>query len=146
MSHKSIWFNKDLSIPQIQAISAHTMMETLDIKYIEIGDESLSASMPVDHRTVQPLRKLHGGASCVLAETLGSVASNMIVDQESFFAVGQHISTHHLKAASEGTKVIGCAKPIHIGSRTHLWEIKISNELGELVSTTKMTMAIIKKK
>ena len=146
MNKQAIWNNSDIDIQQIQVVSKGTMMETLDINYTEITDNTLSASMPVDKRTVQPLRKLHGGASCVLAETLGSVASNMVVDQKEFFAVGQHISTHHLKAANEGSVVTGKVTPIHLGSRTHLWEILITDESGQLISTTKLTMAIIKRK
>lgn len=145
MSKQEIWHKSDINIQEIQAFSKDTMMETLDINYTEITHNSLSASMPVDKRTVQPLRKLHGGASCVLAETLGSVASNMVVNQKEFFAVGQHISTHHLKAANEGSVVIGKATPIHLGTRTHLWEILIHDENNNLISTTKLTMAIIKK-
>ena len=98
--------------------------------------------MPVDHRTVQPFRLLHGGASCVLAETLGSIASNLIVDPKKFYAVGQSINANHIRSAKEGDQAVkGIATPIHLGRQSHVWEINIYNEQGKLICVSRLTMA-----
>lgn len=142
---KSIWFNKDVTLERISAFNKDTIMEALDIEYTELGPDYLSGTLPVSTKTVQPHKKLHGGASCVLAETLGSVASNLVIDQTTTFAVGQHISTQHLRPGNLGETMIGKATVIHLGSKTHLWNIDITNHEGKLISTTRLTMAIVKK-
>ena len=142
---KSIWFNENVTLEMISTFNKDTIMEALDIKYTELGPDYLSGTLPVSNKTVQPHKKLHGGASCVLAETLGSVASNLIIDQASSFAVGQHISTQHLRPGNLGETVTGKAVLVHFGSKTHLWNIDITNPEGKLVSTTRLTMAIVKK-
>jgi 1,4-dihydroxy-2-naphthoyl-CoA hydrolase len=140
---KTIWFEQSITLEQISVFNKKTIMEALDIQYTEIGPDYIIGTLPVSHKTVQPHQKLHGGASCVLAETLGSVASNLIVDQSKAFAVGQHISTQHLRPGNMGELVTGKAVPVHLGSKTHLWNIDIVNPEGKLVSTTRLTMAII---
>ena len=112
----------------------------IGIKFTEYGDDHLKATMPVDHRTRQPFGLLHGGASCVLAETLGSVASNLCIEKHQF-AVGIEINASHLRAAKDGY-VTGLCKPIRLGSSLHVWQIDIENLLHELVATARLTVAI----
>tara|TARA_B110000908_G_C9974608_1_gene322742 strand:+ start:141 stop:572 length:432 start_codon:yes stop_codon:yes gene_type:complete len=142
---KAIWFDQSITLDKISAFNKDTIMEALDIRYTELGPDFLTGTLPVSNKTVQPLQKLHGGASCVLAETLGSVASNLIIDHQKSFAVGQHISTQHLRPGNMGELVTGKAELVHLGSKTHLWNIDIINPEGKLVSTTRLTMAIITK-
>ena len=115
--------------------------EYIGIEFTEIGDDYLTGKMPVDHRTRQPLGLLHGGASCVLAETLGSVGASLCIDQTKQVAVGLDINANHLRAVREGY-VYGTAKPIHIGRSTQVWEIKIVNESNQLVCISRLTMAV----
>ena len=106
-------------------------MEYLDIEFIEIGDNFLVARMPVDHRTKQPIGIMHGGASCVLAESVGSTAANCCVDTNKYYCVGLDINTNHIRAMKEGY-VIGTAKPFHLGKSTQVWGIEIVNEKQQL--------------
>jgi len=136
--------NNDLTIPEIQAMCSNSMVEHLGIEFTEIGSDFISAKMPVDHRTHQPLGMLHGGASAALAETLGSVAAHLVIDPEKFYCVGLEINANHVKSVSEGW-VFGTAKPVHIGARTQIWEIIIKNKEDQLVCISRLTMAVIKK-
>ena len=115
--------------------------EYIGIEFTEIGDDHITGKMPVDHRTRQPMGLLHGGASCVLAETLGSVGASLCIDQTKQVAVGLDINANHLRAVREGY-VYGTAKPIHIGRSTQVWEIKIVNESNQLVCISRLTMAV----
>jgi len=121
------------------------MTEHLGIVFTKIGEDSIEATMPVDHRTHQPMGLLHGGASVVLAETLGSVAATCCVDMSKQYCVGLDINANHIKSVREGF-VTGITRPIHIGKRTQVWEIKISNEQNELVCISRITMAVIDRK
>ncbi len=121
------------------------MAEHLGIEFTEIGPDFLSARMPVDHRTHQPYGLLHGGASLALAETLGSVAAHCCIDNEKQFCVGLEINANHIKSVTRG-HVTGTTKPIHIGKRTQVWEIRIINEYAELVCVSRITIAVIDKK
>lgn len=121
------------------------MLEHLGISFTEVGEDFLVARMPVDHRTHQPLGLLHGGASVTLAETLGSVASTLCVNQSTQYCVGLDINANHVKSVKSGF-VYGRTSPIHIGKRTHVWEIRIENEQRELVCISRITMAVIDKK
>lgn len=116
----------------------------LDIQFTEVGEDSLSATMPVDERTHQPAGILHGGASVVLAETLGSIASYMCIDPERYQAVGLEINANHLRPVKSG-KVTGICKPLHIGAKTHVWEIKIYDARGKMNCVSRLTVAIIPK-
>jgi 1,4-dihydroxy-2-naphthoyl-CoA hydrolase len=138
-------FNPEASIKTIENISKGSMTEHLGIRFLELGNDYLSAKMPVDHRTCQPYGILHGGASLVLAETLGSVAASCVIDVSKHIAVGLEINGNHVKSVSEGY-VVGVAKPIHIGGKTHIWEVKITNENDQLVCISRITLAIIDKK
>lgn len=121
------------------------MVEYLGIEITAISEDFLQGTMPVDHRTRQPFGLLHGGASVVLAETLGSTASNAVIDPAKQYAVGLEINANHVKSAKEG-KVTGTAKPIHLGKRTHIWEIRITNEADQLICISRFTAAILDKK
>jgi 1,4-dihydroxy-2-naphthoyl-CoA hydrolase len=134
--------------PEIKALnemSINTMLSHLAIEFTAIGDDFLSATMPVDHRTHQPMGLLHGGASASLAETLGSFASHLVVDSSKFDCVGLEINANHIRPKTEGF-VTGIAKPIHLGSKTHIWEIRIEDERGKLVCISRLTMAVLPKK
>jgi len=140
----SIWFKKDLSLTNFTNFGKTTMSEYIGISFSELGNDYLKATMPVDHRTNQPYGLLHGGASCVLAETLGSVASAMVIDQDKFICVGLEINANHIRSARSGI-VTGITKPIHIGASTHVWDIKIYDEREKLVCVSRLTVAILKK-
>jgi 1,4-dihydroxy-2-naphthoyl-CoA hydrolase len=123
----------------------NTMTDFLDIRFTQIGEDFLEASMPVTDKTKQPLGLLHGGANVVLAETLGSVAATLTVDTSRQHCVGLEINANHLKSVREGL-VRGVTKPIHLGKKTQVWEIKIYNGHDELTCISRITMAIIDKK
>lgn len=116
----------------------------LDIQFTEVGDDFLTGTMPVDERTHQPAGILHGGASVVLAETLGSIASYMCIDPEKYMAVGLEINANHLRPVKSGL-VTGICKPLHIGAKTHVWEIKIYNDKGKMNCISRLTVAVIPK-
>ncbi len=139
----SIWFKKELSLADLAELGKGTMGEHIGIEWTELGEDFLSARMPVDHRTRQPYGLLHGGASVALAETLGSVAAAMVVDDTKFYCVGLDINANHVRSAREGF-VTGMAKPLHIGASTQVWEIKIYDEREKLVCVSRLTVAILK--
>jgi len=136
-----IWFDKELTTAKLSPLGQHTMGEHLGIEWTAVGADYLQARMPVDDRTRQPYGLLHGGASCVLAETIGSVASAMVVDHEKFYCVGMEINANHLRSARDGY-VTGTARPLHLGGTTHVWDIRITNEAGELVCVSRLTVAV----
>lgn len=115
------------------------------IEITEIGDDFVKARMPVDHRTMQPYGLLHGGASVVLAESLGSVAGTMCVNTAKEAVVGVEINANHLRPVNDGF-VEGIARPLHIGRTTQVWEIKITNDAGKLVCISRITLAVIRVK
>jgi 1,4-dihydroxy-2-naphthoyl-CoA hydrolase len=123
----------------------NTMVTHLGIEFTRVGEDFIEAKMPVDPRTHQPLGLLHGGASVALAETLGSVAASCCIDQSKQYCVGLEINANHIKSIKSGF-VFGVTKPIHIGKKTHVWEIKITNEQQELICISRITMAVIDKK
>ncbi|SFH13296.1 hotdog fold thioesterase [Pedobacter insulae] len=116
----------------------------LGIEFTEIGNDFLCATMPVDERTHQPAGILHGGASVVLAETLGSIASYMCVDPDKYIAVGLEVNANHIRPVRSGF-VTGVCKPIHIGGKTHVWEIKMYTDKGKLNCVSRLTVAILSK-
>ncbi len=139
-----IWYRKDLSLADLQGLGRGTMGEHLGLEFTELGDDVLKAKMPVDHRTIQPYGLLHGGASCVLAETLGSVASSLVINTEKFICVGIEINANHVRSVREGFVTGGCT-PIHIGASTHVWDIRIQDEHERLVCVSRLTVAILKR-
>jgi 1,4-dihydroxy-2-naphthoyl-CoA hydrolase len=141
----SIWYNKNLTLQNIENLGQGNIGEHLGIKITALHADSLEATMPVDQRTKQPYGLLHGGASVVLAETLGSVASALVINDALFMAVGLEINANHIKGVTQGF-VTGICTPIHIGASTHVWNIKIINEAQKLVCISRLTTAIIKKR
>lgn len=138
-------FVPGLTIEVLNSFSLNTMVSHLGIEFTRVGDDFIEAKMPVDHRTHQPMGLLHGGASVTLAETLGSVAATCCIDRAVQYCVGLEINANHIKSVKTGF-VFGTTKPIHIGKKTHVWEIKITNEQQELVCISRITMAIIDKR
>jgi 1,4-dihydroxy-2-naphthoyl-CoA hydrolase len=136
---------KGLTLDQLNHLSANTLAANLGIEFVEIGSDYLTAKMPVDHRTHQPFGLLHGGASVALAETLGSVAAHCCIDTNLQYCVGLEINANHIKGAKNGF-VFGTTRPVHIGKKTQVWEIKILNEQNELVCISRITMAVIDKR
>jgi 1,4-dihydroxy-2-naphthoyl-CoA hydrolase len=134
-----------LTIEQLNSLSPNTLAGNLGIEFIEVGDDYITAKMPVDYRTHQPFGLLHGGASVALAETLGSVAAYCCVDQKTQYCVGLDINANHIKAVKNGF-VYGTTRAVHVGKKTHVWEIKIVNEQNELVCISRITMAVIDKR
>ena len=122
--------------------SQNTMVTHLGIEFIEVGDDYLVAKMPVDQRTKQPIGIMHGGASCVLAETVGSIAANYCLDLTKQYCVGLDINTNHIRSVREGF-VHATARPYHIGRSTQVWSIEIKDEQGKLVSVNRLTMAVM---
>ena len=137
-----IWFKPEFSLEKLTAMSAGTMAEHLGIEWVEIGENFIKARMPVDHRTKQPYGLLHGGASCVLAETLGSVASAFVVDQTKAYVVGIEINANHIRGAKSGF-VTGIVSPLHLGATTHVWDIKIYDEQEKMTCVSRLTVAVL---
>ena len=140
-----LWFNKNIRVEDLAQLSKNTMAEHVGIEFTELGDSYLKGRMPVDHRTNQPYGLLHGGASCVLAETIGSIASALIIDQSKFICVGLEINANHIRGIKEGF-VTGIAKPLHVGATTHVWDIKITDDKEKLICVSRLTVAIIQKR
>lgn len=141
----SIWFKKQASIDYFSKIGKGSMGDLLGIEWVEVGDDFIKARMPVNEKTKQPYGLLHGGASCVLAETIGSIASAMVVDPAKFQCVGLEINANHVHSATSGF-VTGITTPLHLGKSTHVWDIKIYNEEEKLVCVSRLTVAIIQKR
>ena len=140
----SIW-SVQAALENLNSFSRNTMIEHIGIEFLEIGDDYIKARMPVDHRTIQPLGFLHGGASVALAETLGSVAAYLCVDASQKTCVGLDINANHIRAVTSGF-VYGIVRPIHIGGSTQVWEIRITNEQDKLVCISRITMAVLDKR
>jgi 1,4-dihydroxy-2-naphthoyl-CoA hydrolase len=138
-------FPAHITLDALNNRGKNSMTEFLEIQFTTIGEDFLEATMPVNEKTKQPLGLLHGGANVVLAETLGSVAASIVVNPEMQYCVGLEINANHIKSVKEG-KVRGVTRPIHIGKKTHIWEIKIYNEANELTCISRITMAVIDKK
>ena len=130
------------SLEELNKMARNTILEVLDIKVTGIGEDYIEASMPVDARTHQVYGILHGGASAVLAETLGSIGAMLVIDPANFYCVGLEINANHIKAVKNGT-VKGIAKPIHTGRSTQVWQIEIKTEAGELVCISMLTLAVV---
>ncbi|MBI34357.1 MAG: esterase [Flavobacteriales bacterium] len=138
-------WKSDYSIDQINAMSKSTILDALGIEITEKGDDFLVGKMPVDSRTVQPMRILHGGANVVLAETLGSIASLMIIDPSNEISVGVDVNANHIRSVKSGW-VKGVAKPLSIGRKIHVWEIKITDEEERLTCIARLTVSVLPRK
>ena len=137
----SLW-RETPQIDRINAAGANTIATSLDIRFEAFTDDTLTASMVVDQRTHQPFGLLHGGASVVLAETLGSMASYLVVDTAKFFCVGLEVNANHVRAVRSG-RVTGVVRPVHIGRTTHVWDIRLSNDEGKLCCISRLTVAVV---
>jgi 1,4-dihydroxy-2-naphthoyl-CoA hydrolase len=138
-----IWY-KEYDTKDWKTKGENTIHHSLGIEITAVGTDSISGKMPIDERTYQPMKILHGGASVVLAESLGSIGSTMIVDPNKYYAVGQTITASHIRPGIKGW-ISGTAKPIHIGTRSHIWDIQLFNDDQKLVCSCRLTMAIVKK-
>jgi 1,4-dihydroxy-2-naphthoyl-CoA hydrolase len=139
----SIWF-RGYTPQEINFILRETLISNLGIEITEIGEDYLTARMPVDRRTCQPMGILHGGASVALAETIGSCGANLVIDRDNYVCVGLEINANHIRSASSGF-VIGTARPLHLGKSTQVWEMQIRDEEGGLVCASRMTNAVLKR-
>ena len=138
-----IW-KQQATLEGINALNDNTMADGLGIVFTEIGDDWLTATMPANEKTVQPFRILHGGANVALAETLGSVASTLCLEDLSVqTAVGVEINANHLKSVREGGMVTGVCRPVRVGRQMHVWQIEIRDEKGELSCISRLTVAIV---
>ncbi|MGG9971869.1 hotdog fold thioesterase [Ferruginibacter sp. SUN002] len=140
----SIWFNKHLRLQDLTPMLEGTMSEHLGMEFIEMGDDFLKMKMPVDNRTKQPYGLLHGGASCTLSETVGSVAAHLVVDSNKFSCVGLEINANHIRSARQGY-VTAIATPLHLGTNTHVWDVKISDDAEKLICISRLTIAVLRK-
>jgi 1,4-dihydroxy-2-naphthoyl-CoA hydrolase len=138
-----IWF-RPYTLEHVRFFGA-SLPQHLGIEFIEIGADFLRARMPVDDRTRQPFGILHGGASVALAETLGSTGAGLVMDPDKYRAVGQEINANHVRAVTDGF-VIGTARPLHLGKRSHVWEIRIADEQERLVCISRITMFVIERR
>jgi len=141
----SIWFNKQLNLTDFDHWGKNTLGEHIGIKFTELGEDYLKATMPVDARTHQPYGMLHGGASVALAETIGSVASAIVIDNTQFICVGLEINANHLRSVRSGFVEATCT-PIHLGASTHVWDIRIHDDNKKLVCISRLTVAILRRK
>jgi len=131
-------------LAQLNAITPNTLMETLGIKYTEIGEDYLVATMPVTSKVYQPAGLLHGGATVALAESVGSTASHFFIDSSKEEIRGLEITANHLRSVRDGL-VTATARPIHKGRTTHLWEVKVVDEQNKLISICKLTTIVLQK-
>ena len=137
-------FKRRPGLDELNAQGAGTLSAALGMTITELGEDFLRGSMPCDERTRQPFGLLHGGASVALAETLGSIAGNLCLDNDRFLAVGLEISANHLRPVTRGT-VIGTARAIHVGRNTQVWDIRIEDEEGRMTCISRLTLAVIPK-
>ena len=138
------WNNPHIDLSELNKLSENTMGQVLDIQFTEIGPDHLKATMPVCSKTHQPYGLLHGGASAALAETIGSVASSLVIDRDKQICVGIEINCNHIRGKKDGI-VTATATPLHVGASTHVWDIKINDEQDKLVCVSRLTVAILKK-
>jgi uncharacterized protein (TIGR00369 family) len=132
-------------LAQVNALCAGTLMETLGIRFISSAEGTLAATMPVDARTIQPMGLLHGGATAALAESLGSVGSYTLVDREKQAVVGVEVNANHLRSARSGL-VTATGVLVHRGRTMHVWDIRVTNDSGELLALCRLTNLIIEKR
>lgn len=138
-------WKSNFNVDQINEMCKSTIHDALGIIITEKGEDFLAGTMPVDSRTVQPMRILHGGANVVLAESLGSIASLMLIDSNEEISVGLDINANHIRSAKSGI-VTGVARPINIGRKIHVWEIKITDEEGKLTCVSRLTVSVLPKR
>jgi 1,4-dihydroxy-2-naphthoyl-CoA hydrolase len=137
-----IWHG-DISIEQLNRLQLNCMPQYVGIILTELGDDYLRGTMPVDQRTIMPFGTVHGGASVVLAETLGSVAANAAIDRSKRSCVGQEINANHVRPAPIGALLTGTARKVHLGGRSQIWGIDIVDGAGQLICVARLTMAVL---
>jgi 1,4-dihydroxy-2-naphthoyl-CoA hydrolase len=137
-------FPKNITVESINSFSKNTLLSHLDIEFIKLDENSITAKMPVNYKTSQPMGILHGGASVALAESIGSVGSNLLIDTKLESAVGLSINANHVGSATNGC-VYGNGILIHKGKSTHVWSIEIKEQDERLISICRLTVMIIKK-
>ena len=135
-------FRRPRTVEELNAHSLNTAVSHLDITITEVGEDFLRGTMPVDQRTKQPYGLLHGGSSAMLAETLASVAANMCVEKAGQQAVGLELNCNHVRGVTEGV-VTGTARPVHVGRKTQVWDIRIEDSRGKLCCVSRLTLAVI---
>ncbi|RYF96207.1 MAG: hotdog fold thioesterase [Chitinophagaceae bacterium] len=140
-----IWFNKALTLSDVEDIMPNTMADFLEMEWVAIGPDYLRLRMPVIAKTKQPYGLLHGGASCALAETVGSIGSALVVDRSVNICVGLEINANHIRSATSGF-VTATARPVHLGKSTHVWDIRLEDDEQKLVCISRLTVAILPKK
>lgn len=140
-----IWFNKNLKLEDLHNLQPNTMSSLLEMEWVEVGNDFLRLRMPVNDKTKQPYGLLHGGASCALAETIGSIGSFLVIDSTKKLCVGLEINANHVKSARDGF-VTATAKPLHLGNSTHIWDIRIEDDNQNLICISRLTVAILDKK
>lgn len=147
MPHNIIWFNKNLALADLRLLPKEkdSMSDFLGMEWVDLGPGYLQLKMPVNERTRQPYGILHGGASCALAETAGSIASHLVIDNTKFLCAGLEINANHVRSATGGF-VTATATPLHLGNTTHVWDIKIQDDQGKLICISRLTVAILRKK
>jgi 1,4-dihydroxy-2-naphthoyl-CoA hydrolase len=141
MTTQAIWHTPP-SLTEVNRRLEGTLGQTLSMAITDIGPDHLTGTMPVDERTFQTFQLLHGGASVALAETLGSIAANLVVDRDRQRCVGQEINANHVRGMRRGV-VTGTARPLHLGRSSHVWDIRIVDESGRLVCVSRLTMAVL---
>ena len=139
-----IWKQNDFDLKTLNDLGRDTLGELIGIRFSEIGNNFLKATMPVDNRTRQPYGLLHGGASAALAETIGSVASSLCIDTDKQICVGVELNCNHIHGKKEGV-VTATAEPLHIGGTLHVWDIRIRDEQEKLICVSRLTVAVLKK-
>lgn len=137
----TVWF-RPYDLDELNRLGQQCMVEHLGIRITEIGADYLRGTLPVDSRNTQPMGLLHGGASVALAETLGSVASNCCIEQGRYYSVGQEINANHLRPVTSGI-VTGTARPVHLGQRSHVWDIRIEDSQQRLVCVSRLTLSVL---
>jgi len=141
-----IW-NTTPTLTGLNAMGASTLGDTLGMRFVDIGDDYLTAEMPVDERTVQPFRLLHGGASVALAETLGSVAGFLALrEPDTHIVVGVDINATHLRSVREGGRVSGTVRPVRVGNTVQVWQIDIVDERERAVCSSRLTCQVVKRR
>ncbi|KTD14396.1 hotdog fold thioesterase [Legionella israelensis] len=140
----AIWF-KAITVDDLNCRGKNTLADFLGIQFTEVGEDSLTATMPASERTRQPLGIIHGGANVVLAETVASTAANAVVDLDKFYCVGLEINANHIRSVKEGI-VTAVTRPVHIGRTTQVWHIDIYNETGKQTCVSRMTASVVSRK
>lgn len=138
---QSIWFSTP-NLEHMNAMCKNTACEALGIEITEVGPDYIRGTMPADTRTFQPFGLVHGGANVVLAETLGSIGANLLVDNSKFYCVGQEVNANHLRGVRSG-KVTGTAKLWHAGKSSQVWSIELHDDSGKLSCISRLTMAVV---